>query len=257
MADESGHSNITGDPEIKIAHMYPDLLNLYGDRGNVRCLQKRLQWRGWQARIEPVFLHDRRSLADFDMVFLGGGSDREQNIIYQDLLDKAADLWQAIEGGLPVLAICGGYQLLGRYYRGSNGEEMKGLGFFDFCTESEPGRLIGNIIIEMPLPDQAQSVVGFENHGGRTYLHDKSLRSFGKVVKGYGNNGKDGGEGLHHRNLIGTYLHGPLLPKNPAVADYFIQAMLERRGENCLPALDNALEALAHDQACQRTMNPK
>lgn len=244
-------------PAIKIAHMYPDLLNLYGDRGNVRCLQKRLQWRGFTAVIEPVYLKDKRPPGEFDMIFLGGGSDREQNIIYQDLLGKANHLWDAIEKGLPVLAICGGYQLLGQYYRAINGDEMKGLGYFDFYTRSEPGRLIGNIIIEMQLQGQAQSVVGFENHGGRTYFNDSSLQALGRVLKGSGNNGRDGGEGLHYRNLLGTYLHGPLLPKNPAVADYLIRAILERRGENHLMELDNELEARAHDQACRRTMNGK
>lgn len=254
---------MTEKPEIRkngpivIAHMYPDLLNLYGDRGNVRCLWKRLQWRGWEARIEPVYLKDRRPPEAFDMIFLGGGSDREQNIIYQDLLDRAAGLWEAIENGLPVLAICGGYQLLGQYYRTAEGEELKGLGFFDFYTRGEEGRLIGNIILETAIQGQAQSVVGFENHGGRTYLSDSSLQPFGRVLKGSGNNGRDGGEGLHYRNLIGSYLHGPLLPKNPAVADYFIRAILKRRGVDNIPELDNWLEARAHDQACRRAMNAR
>ncbi len=243
--------------ELKIAHMYPDLLNLYGDRGNMRCLKMRLEWRGCGVQIVPVYLKDNRPLQDFDLVFLGGGSDREQNIIYQDLAGKAEQLWQGIEDGLPVLAICGGYQLLGQYYRSIQGDDMQGLGFFNYYTQGESGRLIGNIVIEWENGGQAQSVVGFENHGGRTYFNDQKLAFLGRVLKGSGNNGKDGGEGLKYKNLVGSYMHGPLLPKNPALADFFIAAMLASHGVDSNQPLDNRMEAFAHDQACRRAMGGK
>ncbi len=231
-----------------VAHMYPDLMNLYGDRGNLICLQKRLEWRGYDCMIQPVCLGEHFNIDDFDMVFMGGGSDREQNLVYEDLLHKSDELIGSIEEGMPFLFICGAYQLLGTEYRSYDGTAMKGLGFFDLYTKGEKDRLIGNIAIESEINEQKISVVGFENHGGRTFLVDPKLRPFGTVVKGFGNNGKDGGEGLHYNNLIGTYLHGPLLPKNPRVADYFIDTMAKRRGLVIDAPLDDFIENTAHEQ---------
>jgi CobQ-like glutamine amidotransferase family enzyme len=183
---------------------------------------------------------------------MGGGSDREQGLMYRDLISMADGLWDQIEQGFPVLCICGAYQLLGSYYRSLDGQMLKGLGLLGFYTQSEKGRLIGNILIEIEMGGQKKTVVGFENHGGRTYMEDKQLKPLGKVLKGFGNNGKDGREGIWHKNLIGTYLHGPLLPKNPALADYFIRAMASRRGLDISEALDDRIEDYAHHEVKRR-----
>lgn len=231
-----------------IAHMYPDLMNLYGDRGNLLCLQQRISGYGYDCEIRSLSLGDRIDFPNLDMIFMGGGSDREQGLVYNDLLSKAENLLQEIETGLPALCICGAYQLLGRYYQSYDGNMMQGLGLFDLYTEGHPDRLIGNILIESEVDGQKISVVGFENHGGRTWLHDQNLQPFGTVIKGHGNNGTDGSEGLWHQNLIGTYLHGPLLPKNPRIADYFIKVMAARRGLPITRTLDDTIENFAHQQ---------
>jgi len=233
--------------------MYPDLLNLYGDRGNLLCLRKRIEWYGYSCEIKTINLGDDINFKQIDMLFMGGGSDREQNLVYQDLLKKADQLKTEIVHGLPTLCICGAYQLLGKYYRSFDGNIMQGLGFFDFYTEGRKERLIGNILIESEVVD-GQTVVGFENHGGRTYLTDPSLKPFGRVIKGYGNNGEDRQEGIYYENLIGTYLHGPLLPKNPRVADFFIKTMFARRGITIINQLDDAIENMAHEQVKRKIL---
>lgn len=240
---------------IKIAHMYPDLMNLYGDRGNLICLAQRLKWYGFSCIIMPVELGQELDFDEVDLVFMGGGSDREQNLVYRDLWKKADFLWAEIEDGMPFLAICGAYQLLGRYYQALGGKIMQGLNFFDFYTESEEKRLIGNILLETGITGEKITVVGFENHGGRTYFNDYTLKPFGKVIKGYGNNGKDKTEGISYKNLIGTYLHGPLLPKNPHIADFFIKSILERRGINLDRKLDDKIENFAHEQVKMMILN--
>ncbi len=237
-----------------IAHMYPNLMNLYGDRGNLLCLQKRLGWYGHQGEIAPVNLNDQLDFKQIDMLFMGGGSDREQGLAYNDLLLKADKLMQEIENGLPVLCICGAYQLLGKYYKSYDGTTMNGLGFFDLHTEGKKERLIGNILLSSEIDGQKITVAGFENHGGRTYLNDNNLQPFGTVIKGHGNNGEDGSEGLKFRNLIGTYLHGPLLPKNPVIADFFIRAMAYRQGIELDRVLDNSIEDFAHEQVQKKIL---
>lgn len=239
---------------FRIAHMYPDLMNLYGDRGNLICLQKRLEWYGHTCSVEPVSLNSDVDYHTFDMIFMGGGSDREQGLVYQDLLRRADHLWSALDAGLPALCICGAYQLLGTHYDSSDGKQLKGLGFFNLYTRGETERLIGNIVLACRFNDSIITVVGFENHGGRTYLEDKSLEPFGTVLAGFGNNGQDGQEGVRYKNLIGTYLHGPLLPKNPAVADYFINAMAARKGLDISASLNNRLEDFAHQQIKRRVL---
>jgi len=231
-----------------IAHMYPDLMNLYGDRGNLICLQKRLEWLEQECEITKCFLGDELDLARTDMFFMGGGSDREQQLVFQDLRKRSEHLWQAVQDGLPALCICGAYQLLGEFYKAADGTIMPGLAFFQLHTVAEPGRLIGNILIEADIAGSRTSLVGFENHGGRTYLDDPELKPLGKVLRGFGNNGKDKTEGLLFRNLVGSYLHGPLLPKNPALADFFIQAMAQRRGIAIDTGLDDTIENVAHQQ---------
>ena len=190
--------------------MYPDLLNLYGDIGNVTCLTQRCKWRGIQVEVVGFSMKHEAPLIDGDLFFIGGGSDRGQNIVYTHLRKYSNQIGELIEEGTPVLAICGGYQLLGEKYIDAEGSDVPGLGIFDYYTRSEEGRLIGNIIIENSLGLNPETFVGFENHGGRTYHEHQPL---GKVLVGYGNNGKDKQEGMVYRNCIGTYLHGPLLPK--------------------------------------------
>ncbi|HNX29142.1 MAG TPA: glutamine amidotransferase [Syntrophomonadaceae bacterium] len=238
--------------KIIIAHMYPDLMDLYGDRGNLICLKKRLNDYGCHCEIRPVYLKEKIDFKKVDMLFMGGGSDREQGLVYNDLLIKAERLKEEIEHGLPALCICGAYQLLGKYYKSFDGSIMKGLGFFDLYTEGQKNRLIGNILIESAISGEKYSVVGFENHGGRTWLNDNDLHPFGTVIKGFGNNGKDGSEGLWYKNLIGTYLHGPLLPKNPHIADYFIKTIAARKGLTLEKQLNDDIEWFAHQQVIKK-----
>lgn len=232
--------------ELKIYHMYPDLLNLYGDLGNVTCLKQRCQWRGIEVEIVGFSMNHEVPLDEGDLFFIGGGSDRGQNIVYSHLLKYTREMGDLIEDGAPVLAICGGYQLLGEKYIDADGNDVPGLGIFDYHTHSEEGRLIGNIIIENNLDLSPETLVGFENHGGRTY-HDH--QALGKVRVGYGNNGKDQEEGMVYQNCIGTYLHGPLLPKNSHLADYLILKALERKyGLKALSSLEDHLELAAHEK---------
>jgi len=232
--------------ELKIYHMYPDLLNLYGDIGNVTCLTQRCKWRGIQVEVVGFSMKHEAPLIDGDLFFIGGGSDRGQNIVYTHLRKYSNQIGELIEEGTPVLAICGGYQLLGEKYIYAEGSDVPGLGIFDYYTRSEEGRLIGNIIIENSLGLNPETFVGFENHGGRTYHEHQPL---GKVLVGYGNNGKDKQEGMVYRNCIGTYLHGPLLPKNPQLADFLILKALERKyGLKKLPGLEDDWEYAAHNK---------
>jgi CobQ-like glutamine amidotransferase family enzyme len=237
-----------------IAHLYPDLLNLYGDRGNLLCLQQRMRWYGHDCRIKNIHLGDSLDYPGLDMLFMGGGSDREQGLVYQDLVKRSDSLLKVIEEGMPVLCICGAYQLLGNSYLALDGRLMQGLKFFDFTTRAGTDRLIGNILIKACLGGQETTVVGFENHAGRTYFEDDSLEAFGEVLRGYGNNGEDKKEGIKYRHLIGTYLHGPLLPKNPVVADFFLKTMAQRKGIELSCRLDDAIELTAHEQMKNRLL---
>ncbi|MDO4540030.1 MAG: glutamine amidotransferase [Syntrophomonadaceae bacterium] len=239
---------------IRLLHLYPELMNLYGDRGNLICLQKRLQWAGYSCDIVPLRLHEPIDAVKSDFIFMGGGSDREQALLYNELRRQADYLWEQIEAGLPSMWICGGYQLLGQYYETADGTQLAGLGLFDFHTQAGLGRMIGNVILETEMTGDTTELIGFENHGGRTYFNDSSLRHLGRVVHGFGNNGEDGGEGLHYKNLIATYLHGPLLPKNVELTDYVLACILRRRGVEELPPQDLELERAAHRQARQRIM---
>ena len=241
--------------KLKIAHMYPDLMNLYGDRGNLICLQKRMQWYGLDCNIKNIHLEDKLDFNQIDMLFMGGGSDREQGLVYNDLIKKADQLMQHINDGLPMLCICGAYQLLGTYYQSHDGQVMEGLGFFPFYTVGKKDRLIGNILLESEFNGHKSTVVGFENHGGRTYFDDQNLQALGTVTKGHGNNGEDKTEGICFQNLIGTYLHGPLLPKNPLLADFFIQAMTQRKGIELDTVLDDSIENIAHEQVRKKIIS--
>ncbi len=214
-------------PQLTLGHLYPDQLNLYGDRGNILVLRQRCQQRGIDLRVVDLGIGDALAPDEYDMLFIGGGQDKEQAPVAQDLLEiKGIGLWAAIEDDMPVLAVCGGYQLLAHYYRPASGPDMRGLGVFDAWTIHKGPRVarcIGNIAISW----NGTTLVGFENHGGRTYLG--SAQPLGKVLKGHGNNAEDGTEGAIYRNTYGTYLHGSLLPKNPHFADHLIQLALRRK----------------------------
>lgn len=231
------------DMKITIGHLYPDLLNLYGDRGNIACLMQRCIWRGIEAETIEFNTGDVIDFSKLDIVLLGGGSDREQAIVCKNLLEIQSQFKEYVEDDGVVIAVCGGYQLLGKYYKTDDGM-IEGLNLVDIYTEQEEGRLIDNIVLESPLADMP--VVGFENHGGRTYINGN--QPFGKVLYGSGNDGKSGYEGVIYKNVIGTYLHGPLLPKNPQICDYLIQKALERKyGSAQLSPLDDSQEKEAND----------
>ncbi len=228
--------------KITIGHLYPDLLNLYGDRGNIACMMQRCIWRGIDADTIEFNLGDSIDFTKLDIVLLGGGSDREQMIVCQKLQEIQADFKAYVEDGGVVIAVCGGYQLLGKYYKTSEGM-IQGLDLVDLYTEQGEGRLIHNIVLQSDLV--SMPVVGFENHGGRTCINGN--KPFGKVLYGSGNDGESGYEGVVYKNVIGTYLHGPLLPKNPEVCDWLIARALERKyGDSNLAPLDDSLEREAN-----------
>lgn len=238
--------------KITIGHLYPDLLNLYGDRGNIQCMMKRCEWRGIGAETVEFKLEDAIDFSKLDIILLGGGSDREQMLVCRRLKEIQKDFKDYVENDGVVLAVCGGYQLLGNYYQTQEGR-IEGLKLVDLYTEQKPGRLINNIVIKSELFDTP--IVGFENHGGRTYINDNS--PLGKVIYGAGNNGESGYEGIVYKNVIGTYLHGPLLPKNPHVCDYLIQKALERKyhKKTELKKLDDSQEMEANKYIVNRFVN--
>ena len=234
--------------KITIGHLYPDLLNLYGDRGNIACLMQRCLWRGIEAETIEFELNDEIDFTKLDIVLLGGGSDREQMIVCRKLKEIQKDFKAYVEDNGVVIAVCGGYQLLGNYYKTDEGM-IEGLELVDLYTEQEEGRLIDNIVLQSDLVDMP--VVGFENHGGRTYIGES--KPFGKVLYGSGNDGKSGYEGVVYKKVIGTYLHGPLLPKNPQICDWLIARALERKyGDGELSPLDDSQEKEANDYIYNR-----
>lgn len=209
---------------ITIGHLYPDLLNLYGDRGNIQCMKKRCEWRGIGVEVKEFQLEDSIDFSELDIVLLGGGSDREQSLVCERLQEIREEFKSYVEDDGVVIAVCGGYQLLGEYYQ-TEEEKIPGLHLVDLHTIQKPERLIDNIVLQselFPMP-----VVGFENHGGRTFIG--SNQPFGRVLYGSGNDGESGYEGVVYKNVIGTYLHGPLLPKNPQVCDWLISKAIERK----------------------------
>ncbi|HYW27709.1 MAG TPA: hypothetical protein VE953_26290 [Terriglobales bacterium] len=241
-----------GGSAFTIGWLYPDLMNIYGDRGNIVTLLQRARWRGLDARVLELGKGHNAGIGDVDVFFFGGGQDREQALVYDDLLEtKAVHLAAAVQEGAAVLAVCGGYQFLGHYYETAAGEHLPGIGLIDLRTEAGGRRCIGDVVVEADpsLGLSPITLVGFENHSGRTFLGE-GVQPLGRVVRGSGNNGEDGTEGVACGNLFGTYLHGSLLPKNPHLADLIIQRAL-RRG---LEPLDDSLELAAHQQIVEREL---
>ena len=236
--------------QLTIAWLYGTAMNIYGDRGNVLALVQRCRWRGIEATVVPVNVGDPITPGQFDIYFWGGGQDREQIAASRDIQGVKGEALKAdVEDGAALLAICGGYQLLGHFYHPHDGDDLPGIGLFDAWTEAGPRRFIGNVVVET---DAFGELVGFENHSGLTFLAP-SAQPLGRVRVGYGNNGRDGTEGCRYRNAIGCYLHGALLPKNPVLADFLIQAALQRRyGIGELPPLDDQLEQFTHASAVSR-----
>lgn len=238
--------------KLKICHLYPDLLNLYGDRGNLITLERRCYWRGIECEIEPVTIGQHFDHSKYDIVFMGGGQDYEQNLLYDDLYnEKGPQISTGIEEGQVMLAVCGGYQLLGHYYEEQGGKRVDGLGIIDFYTKGETGRIIGDIVVSSEfLAEKGLDpiLVGFENHSGRTWL-GQGVRPLATVQKGGGNNGSDRTEGVIYNNAIGTYMHGSFLPKNPAMADWLIITALQRQGNNLqkLALIDDELAECARN----------
>ncbi|MCP1103391.1 CobQ-like glutamine amidotransferase family enzyme [Aequitasia blattaphilus] len=230
--------------KLVIGHLYPDLLNLYGDRGNIQCFVKRLEWRGIEAEVIPYLSGDEIDFSALDIILLGGGSDREQEIVCAYLKEIKAEFIDYVEQGGVVLAVCGGYQLLGKYYK-TKEKTIEGLGIVDISTKWEEKRLVDNIVLKSELFDMP--VTGFENHGGRTDIG--SCTPFGKVLYGNGNDEKSEYEGIVYKNVIGTYLHGPLLPKNPQICDYLLERALQKKyGEEVrLKELPDEMEKNAND----------
>ena len=237
--------------ELRVLSLYPDQMNIYADRGNIVFLRRRCEWRGIGFSHAGAGPGESVDPGAHDLFYIGGGQDRDQRMVAADMVEtKRQALGDAVADNAVVLAVCGGYQLLGHSYQ-LDDEKLPGLGLADLETVREPGdRLIGNVAIEVDLDSGPKLLAGFENHGGRTYLGEGAT-PLGKVVKGFGNNGKDGLEGARRNNMIGTYLHGPLLPKNAWLADHLIALALERRyGDRpALEPLDDALERAAHESA--------
>ncbi|MGN1124016.1 MAG: type 1 glutamine amidotransferase [Eubacterium sp.] len=231
---------------VRIAHLYPDMLNLYGDRGNIIALTERMKARNIDVTVDAVTMGRSFNADDYDILFIGGGQDFEQDVLLDDLKKgKDEQISRAINNGIAMLAICGGYQMLGKYYKTYDGKMLEYIGAIDFYTEGKEERMIGNFAYKTK---EGIEVVGFENHSGRTYL-GKEIEPLGKMIKGYGNNGEDGTEGVRFKNTFGTYSHGPVLPKNPQLTDLIISKALENKyGSAQLAPLDDTLEAKAREQ---------
>jgi len=237
--------------ELKICHLYSDVMNLSCDRGNLICMEKRLQWRGIQVEIVPVNMGDTLNADDYDLIFIGNGQPYTQPLLLEDLRQyKANALRDAVEANVPVLAIDGGYELLGKTYETADGQKLEGIGVLDIETKCGQKRLVGNCAFACEELDTI--LVGFENHAGQTTLGN-GVRPLGKVLAGGGNNGTDGTEGARYKNVFASYAHGSLLPKNPVLCDHVLKLALERKyGEVELQPLDDAIETAAHDYMVKR-----
>jgi lipid II isoglutaminyl synthase (glutamine-hydrolysing) len=241
--------------KIVIVHLYPDYLNIYADRGNIAVLARRAAWRGHEVEVRSVSVGEQISPGDHDLLYVGGGQDREQALVAEDLAGKASGVLDAVAGGAALLAVCGGYQLLGRSYRDLQDNDLPGIGLFPLETVAGEKRMIGDVLLECELePGERHTLAGFENHAGRTLL-DPGAEPLGHVLAGFGNDGESGWEGVRVGRAVGTYLHGPLLPRNPWFADWVIrQALAHRLGGEPpqLEPLPDELESQAHAVSARR-----
>jgi lipid II isoglutaminyl synthase (glutamine-hydrolysing) len=240
---------------IRVGHLYPDYLNIYADRGNIAVFARRAAWRGHELEVDSIGMGDRVAPGGHDLLYIGGGQDREQALVAQDIAGKGEELRDAAAAGVAMLAVCGGYQLLGRFYRERSGAELPGAGVLPLETVWGERRMIGDVLLECELvPGERRTLAGFENHAGRTILSE-GAEPLGRVVSGFGNDGASGFEGCRVGRIVGTYLHGPLLPRNPWFADWVLaQALAHRTGEaaEAFEPLADALEAEAHSVAASR-----
>ena len=237
------------DFSIKIAHLYPDLLNIYGDFGNIATLRNRCAWRGINVETEEIKTGYRVNPNEFDFYFIGGGQDTQQILASKELMKNKKRLEEAMNNDAVMLAICGGYQLFGHYYQPLNGERLDGISLLDVYTTAGKKRFIGNVSGTCDFIENS-TVTGFENHSGLTFLQGET-KPFIKLKKGKGNNGKDKTEGARYKNVFGTYLHGPILPKNPIFTDYLISLALKRKYKCEIPLfeLDDTIENKAHNSS--------
>jgi lipid II isoglutaminyl synthase (glutamine-hydrolysing) len=238
--------------KIRVGHLYPDYLNIYADRGNMAVLARRASWRGHDLEVEAVSIGDVLRPGAHDLLYVGGGQDREQALVAVDLAARADAVHEAVDGGAAALAVCGGYQLLGRSYRDRDGRELPGIGLFPHQTVAGERRMIGDVLLECEWA--GRTLAGFENHAGRTTLDEGAL-PLGRVVHGFGNDGESGFEGCRVDRVIGTYLHGPLLPRNPWLADWLLAQALAHASGGEPPELEplaDELEAEAHEVAAGR-----
>ena len=241
--------------KISVGHLYPEYLNIYADRGNIAVLARRAAWRGHELDVHAIGMDDAIRPGEHDLLYVGGGQDREQLLVAENLAGKAEQVHEAAAGGAAVLAVCGGYQLLGRAYRGFHGEDMPGVGLFPLETVAGERRMIGDVLLECELDrGERRTLAGFENHAGRTKL-DPGAEPFGRVVSGFGNDGESGYEGCRLGRAVGTYLHGPLLPRNPWLADWLLRQALAHATDGEPPeleALPDELESRAHAVSAER-----
>jgi lipid II isoglutaminyl synthase (glutamine-hydrolysing) len=235
---------------IRVGHLYPDYLNIYADRGNIAVLAERARARGHELDVRPIGIGDGVQVGEVDLFYVGGGQDREQGLVARDLVTKAEPLAEAVKRDAAFLAVCGGYQLLGRSYRDVAGEELPGIGLLPLHTLAGERRMIGDVLLECGWA--GETLAGFENHAGRTIL-DTGAEPLGRVLSGFGNDGASGFEGCRYRKVYGTYLHGPLLPRNPWFADRILADALAHAGEPVdLPPLEDGLELEAHAVSAER-----
>jgi len=241
--------------KLVVGHLYPDYLNIYADRGNIAVLAARARWRELELEVRAIDAGDPTAVGEIDLYYVGGGQDREQALIAPDLASRGAELREAVAGGTAVLAVCGVYQLLGRFYCDRAGVELSGAGLFPLHTVAGERRMIGDVLLECELePGRRRTLAGFENHAGRTML-DEGAQPLGRVVAGFGNDGQSGFEGCRVEAALGTYLHGPLLPRNPWLADWLLARAVAHRNGAPPPVFDelrDELEAQAHGVSAAR-----
>lgn len=239
--------------QINIAHLYPDLLNIYGDKGNITAFTQRCAWREIKVKIHEISIGDKIDPELYDFYFIGGGQDQQQIAVSHELQKQKEVLQQAMDNNAVFLAICGGYQLLGHYYKPHKGEELRGISLLDAYTIAGNTRYIGNVTVKAEFPlEKSDTLTGFENHSGLTYL-EAGTNPIGRTIIGNGNNGKDKTEGAYKNNVFGTYLHGSLLPKNPHFTDHLIKLSIQRNhGQVDLTEINDEFEWLAHKRAVKR-----